>query len=148
MVPLPALTPATPEAVREAEAVIGYKLPRLLRRLYLEVGNGGFGPGYGVLGLSGGHRVGGQTALDLYRQATPTSSWSFLPTGLLPLCPWDARSTHSPTARTPMAECGPGIQMEDGVAGKRCSIRRSNSATGWIGGWQASSTSRPRSKTP
>jgi hypothetical protein len=88
IVPLPALTPATPQAVREAEAVIGHKLPRLLRRLYLEVGNGGFGPGYGVLGLSGGHRVGGQTALDLYRQATPTSWRSVLPAGLLPLCAW------------------------------------------------------------
>jgi len=88
IMPLPALTPATPEAVQEAEAVIGYKLPRLLRRLYLEVGNGGFGPGYGVLGLSGGHRAGGKTALDLYRQATPSSCWSFLPPGLLPLCGW------------------------------------------------------------
>lgn len=88
IVPLPALAPATPEAVREAEAVIGYKLPRLLRRLYLEVGNGGFGPGYGVLGLSGGHRPGGQTALDLYRRATPTSWRSVVPAGLLPLCAW------------------------------------------------------------
>jgi hypothetical protein len=85
IVPLSALTPATPEAVREAEAVIGHKLPRLLHRLYLEVGNGGFGPGYGVLGLSGGHRYGGQTALDKYRQ---TPSWSFLPAGLLPFCAW------------------------------------------------------------
>lgn len=88
IVPLPALTPATPEAVQEAEAVIGHTLPRLLRRLYLEVGNGGFGPGYGILGLRGGHHVGGQTALDLYRRATPSSEWSFLPPGLLPLCAW------------------------------------------------------------
>ncbi len=91
LVPLPALTPAMPEAVRGAEDVIGHELPRLLRRLYLEVGNGGFGPGYGVLGLSGGHRDGGLTALDLYREAhdTPSSSsWPVLPAGLLPLCPW------------------------------------------------------------
>ncbi|MEV6371357.1 hypothetical protein AB0L86_31195 [Micromonospora musae] len=36
--------PASPEAVSDAEKVIGYPLPRLLRRLYLEVANGGFGP--------------------------------------------------------------------------------------------------------
>jgi hypothetical protein len=88
IVPLPALTPTMPEAVQEAEAVLGSDLPRLLCRLYLEVGNGGFGPGYGVLGLSGGHHAGGQTALDLYRQATPAPPWSLLPAGLLPLCAW------------------------------------------------------------
>jgi len=35
--PLPPLRPASPEAVAEAEAVIGYPLPPLLRRLYQEV---------------------------------------------------------------------------------------------------------------
>lgn len=42
----------------EAEQVIGYRLPPLLRRLYLEVANGGFGPRDGVLGVSGGAWVG------------------------------------------------------------------------------------------
>jgi hypothetical protein len=42
---LPPLTPAPPDAVTEAEDVVGHRLPRVLRRLYLEVGNGGFGPG-------------------------------------------------------------------------------------------------------
>lgn len=37
-----------------AEQAIGSVLPSLLRRLYLEVGNGGFGPGYGLIGLPGG----------------------------------------------------------------------------------------------
>lgn len=32
----------------KAEEAIGYPLPALLRRLYLEVGNGRFGPGYGI----------------------------------------------------------------------------------------------------
>ncbi|MDX6329418.1 MAG: hypothetical protein QOI83_1801 [Streptomycetaceae bacterium] len=40
---------ATPEAVAEAEEVIGFPLPPLLRRLYLEVANGGFGPDEGIL---------------------------------------------------------------------------------------------------
>lgn len=44
---------ASPEAVTEAEEVIGYPLPPLLRRLYLEVGNGGFGPRGGIIGVRG-----------------------------------------------------------------------------------------------
>ena len=36
--------PATSEQVAEAETELGYALHPLLRRLYLEVANGGFGP--------------------------------------------------------------------------------------------------------
>ncbi len=46
MEPLPAtLVPAAQEAVEEAERAVGLPVPPLLRRLYLELGNGGFGPG-------------------------------------------------------------------------------------------------------
>ncbi len=88
---LPGLVPAPADAVEEAEDLIGCQLPPLLRRLYLEVGNGGFGPGYGMLGLRGGHRAGNRwAALDFYRAAHDPSSayWSFLPAGLLPVCYW------------------------------------------------------------
>jgi SMI1 / KNR4 family (SUKH-1) len=88
---LPALVPAPADAVEEAEDLLGCRLPPLFRRLYLEVGNGGFGPGYGMLGLRGGHRDDTrQAALGLYRQAHGASSphWSFLPAGLLPICYW------------------------------------------------------------
>jgi len=34
-----------------SEAAIGFGLPPLLKRLYSEIGNGGVGPGYGMLGL-------------------------------------------------------------------------------------------------
>jgi hypothetical protein len=35
--------PASPTDVVRAEDAIGYPMPQLLRRLYLEVANGGFG---------------------------------------------------------------------------------------------------------
>ena len=40
--------------VNEAESDIGFKLPRLLRRAYAEVANGGFGPGAGLVSVDGG----------------------------------------------------------------------------------------------
>jgi hypothetical protein len=45
---------ATVGAVEAMEEAIGYSLPALLRRLFLEVANGGFGPGDdGILGAPG-----------------------------------------------------------------------------------------------
>src|SRR5215467_14269416 len=48
---LPAL-PVMVEDVAQAEVQLGFELPALLRRVYLEVGNGGFGPGYGLFPLN------------------------------------------------------------------------------------------------
>ncbi|MET7423153.1 hypothetical protein [Dactylosporangium sp. NPDC005555] len=60
--PLAPLRPASPAVVAEAEELIGRPLPSLLRRLYLEVGNGGFGPGYGLLSLRDLHQSGSTNA--------------------------------------------------------------------------------------
>ena len=86
--PLPAtLVPASKEAVEEAERVLGLPFPRLLRRLYLEVGDGGFGPGYGLLELSYDSEY---TGLSMYRQAREDASdgWSSFPPSLFPVCTW------------------------------------------------------------
>jgi hypothetical protein len=42
---------ATAAQCDAAEAALGFALPPLLRRLYVEVGNGDFGPGYGLIGV-------------------------------------------------------------------------------------------------
>ncbi|HEY3964796.1 MAG TPA: SMI1/KNR4 family protein [Planctomycetaceae bacterium] len=50
--PLPTIrAPAKPAEVDAAERALGHPIPQLLRRLYLEVGNGGFGPAYGLEGV-------------------------------------------------------------------------------------------------
>jgi hypothetical protein len=86
---LPPLTPAAPAAVDEAEALVRHPLPPLLRRLYLEVGNGGFGPGYGLLGLRGGHGDDyRKTAVDLRREDSSGSFPGAPPAGLLAVCYW------------------------------------------------------------
>ncbi|HEX2914719.1 MAG TPA: SMI1/KNR4 family protein [Chloroflexia bacterium] len=66
--PLP--KPVTQDELQSAEQKLEFKLPALLRELYTEVANGGFGPG--ILGLTGnGWRDGfieGQTAVETYLQ--------------------------------------------------------------------------------
>ncbi len=53
----PPLTVATERQVSRTEKVLGFPLPPVLRRLYLEVGNGGFGPLWGIPGAEGGFRT-------------------------------------------------------------------------------------------
>ena len=48
----PAPAPAAEEAVAAAEADLGFVLPAALRELYLEVADGGVGPGGGIFSLS------------------------------------------------------------------------------------------------
>ena len=50
----PPFPPANSQQLERTEALIGFPLPEILRRIYLEVGNGGFGPEYGLLGIEGG----------------------------------------------------------------------------------------------
>lgn len=46
---------ASEEQLQETESVLGFRLPSLLRMLYAEVANGGFGPGAGISGALGGY---------------------------------------------------------------------------------------------
>jgi hypothetical protein len=46
--------PASEDDVRRAEAAIGYPLPPLLRRIYLELADGGIGPRGGIEGVAEG----------------------------------------------------------------------------------------------
>jgi len=89
--PAPAATYAS---IAADEQTLRFKLPPLLKRLYVEVSNGGWGPGYGLLGLTGGAKDDlGQTAVQYYvslRKRSPSDnnpSWCW-PTGLLALCHW------------------------------------------------------------
>jgi hypothetical protein len=85
--PLPA--PANVDQVTRAEQELGFRLPELLARLYCEVANGGFGPGYGLIGLSEGQLWNGQSIVDVYKEVRSyvASDWNW-PDGLLPICDW------------------------------------------------------------
>jgi hypothetical protein len=81
--------PATVEAVQEAERAIGCALHPLHRRLLLEVGNGGFGPGDGLIGLPGGRLdEGGRSLVELCSYLWVDAETPGLPPGVVPLCDW------------------------------------------------------------
>lgn len=83
-----AAPPATEEQVAAAEQTLGFQLPPLLRELYLKVGNGGFGPGYGLYGVptpADGKR---ETIVSKYlalRKGRASAPW---PEPLLSICTW------------------------------------------------------------
>jgi hypothetical protein len=74
--------------LQAAERAVGFKLPELVRAVYLKVGNGGFGPGYGIVGTKGGAKLDGCTLESCYRDVSQLEDenavWRW-PRCLLPL---------------------------------------------------------------
>jgi SMI1 / KNR4 family (SUKH-1) len=85
----------TEDQVATSERQLGFRLPQFLRKVYLNVGNGGFGPGYGLYGLNaatGDYSDSYDYALDHYRVLVQgphdyprVYRW---PLGMLPVCHW------------------------------------------------------------
>jgi hypothetical protein len=81
---------ASAESVGGAENGLGFPIPSLLKACYQKLGNGGFGPGYGLIGVEGGYESDYGDLLATYRvlkqdQESEDREW---PTGLLPFCEW------------------------------------------------------------
>ncbi|WP_375790119.1 hypothetical protein ACE10Z_30140 [Bradyrhizobium sp. Pha-3] len=76
--------PATPELIRATEQELGFALQPLHQRLLQTVGNGGFGPGDGLIGTKGGALdIEGRSLCELREALWPNSN-----VALLPLCDW------------------------------------------------------------
>jgi hypothetical protein len=105
--------PATEQAIAEAEAIIGYPLPPLLRRLYTEVANGGFGPDEGIVGVRGGRTYQGDLIdlAELY-EAGPDPEGR-IPAGVVPIYDWGGTGWSMVDFRDPAA---PMWWNEDGDA--------------------------------
>lgn len=106
--------------IRAAEASLGFSLPSTLRRVYAEVGNGGFGPAYGIMGLTGGKLDDlGRDAVSLFRRFREPDArdpmWRW-PERLLPVC-------HLGCAMHLCVDCsaaaGPVVWFEPNVHGNR-----------------------------
>ena len=114
-----ASAPASVEQLLATEQALGFPLPPLLRTLYAQMANGGFGPGYGLHGALGGFDEAGNLVdgytfhltrselidLELYAPASsvhdpidlPNTVW---PRYLLYLCDWDCATTSCLDAAT------------------------------------------------
>ncbi|WP_158684949.1 hypothetical protein [Streptomyces sp. LaPpAH-108] len=102
--------PTTSGAVADAERTIGFPMPPLLRRLYTEVANGGFGPDDGILGVRGGHPQGSfRDIAELYEDGPDPSG--LVPAGLVLIYDWGCTSWSLVDFRDP---AGPMWCTEDG----------------------------------
>jgi hypothetical protein len=92
---------ASTSQIAKAEAEIGFPLPQLLKRLFLEISNGIAGFGYRIMGLEGGCSSDSETLVQEYIgfKTGPykgSETWGEYKTGpwkagLLPFCDWGCR---------------------------------------------------------
>jgi hypothetical protein len=59
---------ATTKEIEVAEQEIGFEFPELLHAIYSQVGNGGFGPAYGIVGFKWGQSLDGYTLESCHRK--------------------------------------------------------------------------------
>jgi hypothetical protein len=87
-----ATAPLDDGSILRAEGIIGHRLPGLLRDAYRLVGDGGFGPGYGLLRLLPDPDSSDvESVIGLYEGLCSSDpedpAWSW-PAQLVPLCDW------------------------------------------------------------
>ena len=83
MPPIQPRPPLTAEALAQAEARLGFPLPPLLRALYTQVGDGGYGPGRGLEVLAEG-----EWSLVAHVEAIRRANWPDWPGRFIPLIAW------------------------------------------------------------
>jgi hypothetical protein len=136
--------PAPPADVAELEAAerrLGFSLPQGLREVYTEVGNGGFGPGYGLLGVGSGATDDlGNTADSLYAlfsQADPDDpEWSWRP-GVVPFAYWGCAVYSCITQSGTVIAFDEGSWVED-----------EEPLESWLSRWLDGSLEQPVANTP
>jgi hypothetical protein len=107
--------------------------------MYLEVGNGGFGPGYGILGVEGGHTDDThKTAVDLlgadYLQAAATA--------LLPLCHWGCAIYSLVDCATPDARMW-GFDPNPAPEDVDALFPQDDTLNAWLSRWVSGQLSQP-----
>jgi hypothetical protein len=130
--------PASTSDIAEAEVHLGFKLPAILRDIYLSVGNGGFGPSYGLLGVSAGAPDDrGFTAADCYLGLKKAfgSAW---PDKLLPICYhgcgiYGCADCSNPKA--PIVTWHPADLADDPVLWRTCFTEEAPSLRAWFERW-------------
>lgn len=100
----------------EAEQVIGFRTPPLLRPLYSEVANGGFGLDDDIPGVGEGQAQGNfYDIAELYQDGPGPSGR--IPAGLVLIYDWDCTTGHWSTSVTLRATCGATTRESSGAKG-------------------------------
>ncbi len=145
--------PATPEQLQETEQILGFPLPPLLKMLYLQLANGGFGPGAGLRGAIGGYGEPGtfengndETLIKCHRWGSP--ALIDLPTSQKVLLPSDVW----PHQLAPLCDLGCDVEVCIDANGQlyrlgsaaeyaMCSLSRWITLEQWLQQWLAQGTS-------
>jgi hypothetical protein len=128
--------PATHAQIDRASRQLGIPVPAVLRTIYVEVANGGFGPGYGLLGVDSGATDDSGANLErayvlLSAPDPEVPDWGWLE-GALPVAIGAARSIR--------ASCRTGWSYSSTATNG--DARRCRSRTGWLDGSTVVSISR------
>ena len=133
--------PTTMKSVESAESKLGFILPSLLRDIYTQVANGGFGPGYGLIGLDdGAHDDLGKSITDLYllyKQDDPQDHLWHWPDRLVPICHWGCAiysCIDCSQLTAPMINFDPN-HYEEGISWDKAFIPQRASFNKWFEGW-------------
>jgi len=131
-----ACPPTTAAAVAAFEASLGLRLPRLYARLLTEVGNGGFGPGYRIMGIPpDGYVDSDLGAVDLgaayrERRTCDDPAWR-TPEGLLFLCHWGCGIF----SYVDTLSAGAAVVTDDALPERIEYVETSSSLAGWLTDW-------------
>jgi hypothetical protein len=98
--------PVATDTLSRAEAALGFSLPSLLADLYLRIGDGGFGPEYGLLPLLDGPPACEPAAVVQYlanrESGRKDPDWPW-PEGVLPISHWGCAMYACVDCRSPEA---------------------------------------------
>jgi hypothetical protein len=145
---------ATAGMIAAAEEELGFRLPLFLRAVYRFVGNGGFGPGHGLVGVPGTepYLSTEDSVVDLYerercrnRDAEPGDRW---PARLVPICDYGCGSCacvdcSRPAGRVLRFDCDAYLTMARPRRRKALRLE-SSSLAGWFENWFERLANGPR----
>jgi hypothetical protein len=96
---------ASDEAIAAAESALGFTLPALLTACYREIGNGGFGPNNGIIGVEGGHASDYGDLVATYRLLADDFERGGWEATLLPFCGWGCATLSCVMCDTTLRIC-------------------------------------------